>query len=317
MSNVPVDPGNSEAVPPVGSNAQFMKEFEKLIHSYADAVSKDKPQEAHNAAMQALLMAGEEALRNPTPSLLLKQEAADCEASGDWSGAETAYRKVLAMEETSGNFGMLAKAHMDLCVLLRTLARLDEASQFAAYATDAARRTQIFPVLVRALELQSFCALDRGDVAMALTSASEALQVIEPGKMFMLMRAKALITRARCEVAADQTEAADSDLASSWELLQARASPVTPGPLLALAYWWEVKGRLGEHRGNLPRAREAMTRAIEYFRQLNGPYAMVAVARALQQLSKVLGQTGDSLSAERASAEAKAIRSELHLPATR
>jgi hypothetical protein len=77
----------------------------------------DKPEEVQNAAMQALLMAGEEALKNPTPSLLLKQEAGDCEDKGDWAGAEAACRKVVALEESLGNFGMIAKAYMDLSIL--------------------------------------------------------------------------------------------------------------------------------------------------------------------------------------------------------
>jgi ATP/maltotriose-dependent transcriptional regulator MalT len=292
-------------------DAQFMKEFEKVIQSYTDAVSRDRPEEARDAAMEALLMAGKEALKNPTSSLLLKEEAGNCEAKGDWTGAEAAYRKVLALEEASGNFGLIAKAHMDLCRLLRLRGRLDEARQFALQAAEGARRAQIFPVLVMALDLEACCALDRGDSGAALAAASEGFQVIEPGKIFDLMRAKALVTHARCSLASGDPATADSDLATSWELLQARVSALSP--LLTLADWWEVKSQLEEQRGNVEPAREALTRAGGYLRQMQGPYARFAVARVLHESSRLSKQAGDLLAAEQASNEAEAIRNDLRL----
>jgi hypothetical protein len=45
-----------------------MKEFEKTFQDYADAVTAQKPAGAQNAAMQVLLMAGEEALRILLPA---------------------------------------------------------------------------------------------------------------------------------------------------------------------------------------------------------------------------------------------------------
>jgi hypothetical protein len=39
---------------------------------------------------------------NP-PQLTLQLEAHDCNARGDWASAEACYRKVLALEEASGN----------------------------------------------------------------------------------------------------------------------------------------------------------------------------------------------------------------------
>jgi tetratricopeptide (TPR) repeat protein len=314
MSDDPKGPDNRAPLSDTAPDAVFMKEFEKVIQSYAEAVTDDKPEEAQNAAMQALLMAGEEALKNPAPSLLLKQEAGDCEDKGDWAAAEVAYRKVLALEESSGNFGMIAKAQMDLSRLLRLLGRLDEAWQFACQATVAARRTEIFPVLVMALNNESLCALDRGDYAAALKAAAEGVQVIEPGKMYELMRAQSLVTRARCLLVTGDPAGADLDLTSSWETLKARfGSASMPGPTWALANWWQVKSQLEEKRSNVGAAREAMAKALESFRQLQGPYALFAVARALERVCALSSLGGDPIEAERASTEAKAIRRDLHI----
>lgn len=291
-----------------------MKEFEQAILSYAEAVKGDRPEEAQQAAMQALLMAGEEALRNPTPSIRLAEEAANCADKGDWVSAEAAYRKRLALQESEGNFGIIAKAQMDLCRLLRLLGRLDESWQFSRQATASARRANIFPVLVMALDIESLCSLDREDYAGALKAASEAVQIIEPGKMYASMRAKALVARAKCLLATGDLAGADLELASSWEILNARSGArLMPGPLLTLANWWEVKSKLEEQRGNVDGAKEAMARAIENFRLLPGPYARVAVARALDRASGLSTLAGDSLAAENAASEAKAIRRDLHL----
>lgn len=315
MSDDPKGPDNRAPLSDAAPDAVFIQEFEKVIQSYAEAVTDDKPEEAQNAAMQALLMAGEEALKNPTPSLLLKQEAGDYENKGDWAGAEAAYRKVVVLEESSGNFGMIAKAQMDLSRLLRLLGRLDEAWRFACQATTSARHTEIFPVLLMALSNESLCALDRGDYAGALKTAAEGVQVIEPGKIYEQMSAKALITRARCLLATGDPAGADLDLASSWEKLKARfGSALMPGPLLALANWWEVKSQLEEKRANMEGAREAMARAIGYLRRMQGPYALFALARTLERVSALSSSGGESIEAERASSEAKAIRRDLHLP---
>ena len=86
-----------------------MKEFQKIIGSWAEATSAGKTQDAHNAAIQVLIMAAEHALKNPTPSLLLQQEADDLEHKGDWSGAEEVRRKILVLDEACGDFGAKAQ----------------------------------------------------------------------------------------------------------------------------------------------------------------------------------------------------------------
>jgi tetratricopeptide (TPR) repeat protein len=286
-----------------------MKEFEKAIQSYADAVTTERPEDAQTAAMQALLLAAEESLKNPTPSILLKHKAGACEEKGDWVGAEAAYREVLALEESLGNAAAISHAHMELSRLLRWLGRSDEAWQSARHATAAARRTDMFTVLVMALINESHRALDKEDYTQAMAAASEALQVVESGKIFDLLRAKSQIARAKCLLATGDPAGADTNLASSWETLKRHpASMLMQGVTQAHASWWEVKSQLEEHRGNVSGAIEAMDAAIGHHRQLEGPYALFALAAALSN------SACNSPEAERAAAEAKGIRIDLRVP---
>jgi len=60
------------------------------------------------------MMAAAEAIAHPTPDLQAAEEAANSLRAGDWVRAEDAYRKLLTMQEQTGNPGLLAKRQMDL-----------------------------------------------------------------------------------------------------------------------------------------------------------------------------------------------------------
>jgi len=313
MNNDPRSPIQKQFSTDAAPDPQFMREFQEAINSWAEATSAGKTQEAHNVAMQVLLMAGEEALKNPSSSLLLQQEADDLEHKGDWLGAETVRRKVLALEEASGDFG--TKAQLDLCQLLRVVGRSDESWQFAVAATASARRTEMFPLIYMALENEARCALDRVNFPRASAAASEAVRIIEPGKMFELMRASALTTLARCLLAANDSAGAELQLLLAWELLEERSSDgmLLPGPIRALANWWEVKSQIEERRGDLGGALAAITRAIEFRRLCEGPYALFALSRTLKRLGEISKAVGDSVGEELVLSEAKCIREGLKL----
>jgi hypothetical protein len=151
---------------------QIMKKFEEVIDSWVEATTADRTEDANQAAMQALLIAGTESLKNPSPEVMLKNEADDFESKGNWREAETVRRKVVALAESSGNFARIASAQLDLCRLLRLLGRREEAWEFAYAATVSVRRTKLWPLLVTALIRESLCALDREDSAKALAAAS-------------------------------------------------------------------------------------------------------------------------------------------------
>jgi len=308
----------SPAQQPVPSDSppdpQFMKKFEEVIGSWAEATSAGRDADAQAAGMQALIMAAEEQLRNPSPDVLLMNEADELESQGDWAAAEAARRKVLALAESSGNFGKIAKAQMNLCRLLRAVGRGDEAWQFACAATISARRIKLFPLLVLVLLNESFCALQRGDSAKALTAAAEAVKVIEPGRLHNHERAMALTNRARCLLAHGDAIGAGSDLAAAWEPLQALSgSWGMPGIRWTLAKWWEVKSRLEERLGNSNCAREAITTAIELYRQGQGPHALLTVAQALDKYAEISRAAGDPAGEEQSLSLAKSIREGLNL----
>jgi len=107
------------------------------------------------------------------------------------------------------------------------------------------------------------------------------------------------------------------DLPASWELLKAQSGSWMmnmPGPLGALANWWEAKSQLEERQGNLANAQAALAEAINYRRQVEGPYARLALARALEkrgEISQALGHVADG---EQARSEAQSIRLDLQLP---
>lgn len=292
-----------------------MKELESLIKAWTDATSAGNTDEANVKAMEVLCFAAEEALKNPTPLLRLQQEADELESQGNWTDAEAVRRNILTLQQTSENPAILAKAQMDLCGLLRLLNRPEEAARFASAATCAVRPLDIFPLLVLALECESWCALKQGDCSRALALTSEAVGLIEPGKLHDTMRARALTHRARCLVACGDMPGAESDLAASWELIQAgAATPMLPGPIAILANWWEVKGQIEQRQARLASAQVALMRSVEYRRKLENPHASVALVRTLFLLSEVSRAAGDSEAADKALNEARSIRNSLHLP---
>jgi tetratricopeptide (TPR) repeat protein len=296
--------------------SSFMKKFEEALDTWAEATKADNAEDALAAGMQLLAMAAEQHFKNPSPDVQLLIEADDLEDKGAWPEAEAVHRKVLALEESSGNFGMIAKAQMDLCRSLLQVGRCEEAWQLAGAATVSARRMNIIPLIVMALLNEVLCALAMEDTGRALAAASEAVQLIEPGKLLANMRARALTARARCLLASGDPARAEEDLALAWDLLPTDpGSIVLPGPNWTLADWWEVKSGLEQRLGNDFRAREAITFAIEHRRQACGPHARLALARALAALAAISRAAGDLAAEEQALNEAKSIRETLHLAA--
>ena len=126
-----------------------------------------------------------------------------------------------------------------------------------------------------------------------------------------------MTTRAKCLLANGDATGAALDLAASWELLQGQSSSwlmTMPGPVGARANWWEVKSQLEEQQGNLTQAQTAMTEAINYRRQAEGPHARLALARALEKLGKISQALGHVADGEQARSEAQSIHLDLQLP---
>ncbi len=270
------------------------------------------------SALAIFAAAAEDAEKNPTPQLTLKMEAGGCEGRGDWQGAEACYRKVLALEESTGNHGAISKVHYDLSNLFFLLGDLEKADAWARTATAVARQSGIFTLLVMALGQQASCALARSDFAAALEAASEALAVIEPGRVFDRLRAGAWVARARCRMACSDWSGGESDLAASQPILfTSDISPIFAGFHSRAARWWEVTAVARTHKGDLEGACEAWSEAIRIRRHVSGlshvagPYTMAALARSLTGSSNALELAGKTDDAKAAAAEAHRIWREL------
>jgi len=291
------------------------------LEAFQQGVSANNSEQVEAAALNALAAAAEEAEKNPTPELELKQEAAECEAHGDWAGAEACYRKVLVLEEAAGNGGLICKAHYDLSRLFLLIGDLDKADACARAATAAARQANVFPVLVMALDNQAICALRRSDHAGALEAASEAMTAVEPGRIHDGIRAGALVTLARCRMAAGDLAGAESDLAACKPiLLDQEASSIFAGSHSRAAGWWEVTAGSRTHKGDLRGACEAWAEAVKRRRhvaslaQVSGPYTLAALARTLRHLGEAFDAAGKPEDGKTTMAEALRIWCELGLP---
>jgi tetratricopeptide (TPR) repeat protein len=314
---------NTDRQPPSAGETDpaSLAQFQNIIESWSEAKSTGRDQEAEGLAAEALIFAGAAAMEQPTPDQVLGQQAADCESKGDWAGAEQARRKVLGLREASGNPGLIAKAQMDLSSLLELLGRLDEAQGYARAATATARRTEISVLLSMALRNETACALKRSDVPSALAAAAQAVQAVEPGRMFDLERARSMVWRARCLLASGDRKGVEKDLAASRDVLAGiPASGIAAGTISGSASWWETRAELHAKDGDLAACAAAWRQAVERRRHVaqlphvKGPYAQSSLAQALEGLGKSLSRAGDSAAANQASAEARAIRNQTGWP---
>lgn len=316
-----------ESVHKYGDNPAFMAEFTKAIEAYSQAASAGQTEQAEAAAFEALCLASEEAERNPSPELLLAEQARACEDRGGWAEAETIYRKILALAEVSNEatrskYGRIHKTQLDLGGLFPLRGDFAKAQECAAAATADARLTELSPVLTSALERDAYCALRLNDLPGALAAATEAVRIVEPGALSDSLRARAWVARACCHVAAGNYDLAEQDLVSSQPQFFENPIPdLYAGVHSGAAGWWEVRANLFERRGNWPAASEAWTRAVECRRHVaslphvQGPHTLAALARTLLRLGPAMWEAGEVKAAERGLAEGSNIWRELGLAA--
>ena len=300
----------------------------KALEVCQKAMAGNNFEQAEAAAVDLLNRAAEWAEQHPTPESELTNKAWECEARGDWAGAEAAYRDRLALEEKTNDPGMLAKAHQDLSRLLSLVGDAGQAEQHAQAAVEAARRVHLWPITLMALEGLARCALRRSDYAGALRAAAEAIAAIEPelaatsplaGTRQLHNRALAL--QARCRVALGDLAGAERDLAASQPTLREHeVSTIFAGRLAQAAEWWETSAQLAACKSDPEGAAAAWIKAAHYRRlitsagQLSRPRTLAALAGTLRHLGQALEAAGRPVEAQAALAEAKNIRCELGLP---
>jgi tetratricopeptide (TPR) repeat protein len=302
------------------SEEEFDSKFRELVMSVGEAVHAGKDEDAKEAALTMLLMAGAKALKDPGEEVTLANEASWCEEAGDWAGAEAAHRKRLALHERSPCSVTAAKAWFDLSRLSRLLGRLEEAWSYARAATAAARREDLAPLTVMMLENEIHCALERKDVSHALAAAEEAVRCVKPERMQNLLRMRMLILRAECLLENADVVGAERDLKSAGELESDLVFSRVGGAITVRAQWQEIHAELLLGRGNLIEALNHLTRAVALRREAAGgccsqsPYALVARVRGLQRLAEISAELGNHEAGREALRQAEALREQARLP---
>lgn len=296
-------------------------EFEALLPAYKQAMRADRVELAETLAVNLLQRAGEWASQNPSPGLDLKEQARLCEARADWTGAEAAHRKCLVWAREQGSDHTEFKARLDLSSLLSLLGRWDESLAETQAALETARRIDSTALLLMALESIARIALRRGDVPIADSAAAEMLHQTDEAELFDLMRARALVLRARCALHQGEPMAASSDLAAAWNLLAPKAEArMMAGYQSALAAWWEATADQHIRQNNPAGAVAALREATAYRRRLAQlphvarPYTANALANTLRHLARALLTVQDDEGAARCLAESHEIRQGLGLP---
>jgi tetratricopeptide (TPR) repeat protein len=304
--------GNCKKSPPPG--------FLNAIEAFQKGAESNNAEQMEAAALKALAIAAAAAEKNPTPDLILLQQAADCETLGDWTTAEAKHREVLKLAEDAGQPASIASAYYHLSKLFQLIGDVSRAEDCAERGLASARQAQTFPLQVMALSQKTGCALSRADYAAALLAANESVAVIEPGRMHDLMRAGALVTRARCRLGCGDLAGCQSDLcAAKPVLVNAGTSPLFAGSQSRTAGWWEVTARARAQEGDLNGACDAWSEAVQKRRHVHslshvtGPHTLAALARALGKLAEALDAAGRIDSAKTSQAEAQMIWGELGL----
>ena len=293
-------------------------EFEGLLKAFHEAQERGDFEQAESIGVECLVLATEEAERNPSESLRLVQEAREHEDAARWEQAEAAHRRALALAQAEGNEAMIFKAHDDLRSLYAICGMADKALQEAQAALEAARKTDMAPLLLMALGGLFQCHLMKGDMTSAAATAEEAVQITPAEKMFDGLRARALLMRARCRLEQCQVSQAEQDLEVSWRILAPQAkTAMLAGVQGSLAVWWEITARIRTQSKDFAGAAEAMGKAVEFRRtvsllpQLEGPHKHHALAKALQEYSAALTTAGDVEAATEAFDESREIQQQI------
>ncbi|BDI33949.1 hypothetical protein CCAX7_60000 [Capsulimonas corticalis] len=297
------------------------KEAEALLNAYQRAINNDDTEQAEHNAFLFMAHAVEEMQRNPNPELLLRQEATLSETDGEWLRAEEIYHQLLAIAIAEGNAMGEWKANDNLHGFYSFLGKTELASNAASAATEAARRADMQPLLVRALENQARNDLKMGSLMQALALAEEILRMIPHSKMNATQRARALVLRASCFTELGELVSAQADLDAALSLFSPMLDiQMFAGVQSGMASLWQATARLLSIRGNHTDAAKAWGTSVEYRRvvsqqpQLDGLYKFAWLAQALRHYGEALIAADDHKAADEAFAESRAIMRSIHHP---
>ena len=296
-------------------------EKDKLIQrvqSFHAAMERGDVTQAEAIAVECLVQATAEAEKNPSEEVRLAVEAGEHEDAGRWEQAKATHRQRLALAEADGHVAMLFKPHYDLSNLFAICGPAASALHEAQKALEVARKADMPPLLLMALESVFWCHVRQGDLMAATTTAAEAVGIVPGEKMYDLARARTLLMRAWCRLEERQVSQAQQDLQVAWELLSPQASAtIMAGVQSSLARWWEITARSRTHSKDLAGAAQAMGQAVEFRRtvshlpQLGNLHKSYSLANTLQQYQVTLLAIGEVEAASRASEESREIQARI------
>jgi tetratricopeptide (TPR) repeat protein len=237
----------------------------------------------------------------------------------DWQAAAAACRQLISLSDkptfTYQGWRLLAGT-------LYEQERHDEALAAARTATDAARATEMEPLIIPALQEEIGYAVRAEEFEHAQHCLREGLALTaDPDPMLAWMRAGFLIARAEAFLRAGDTDAASADLSEAEPMLQKyAASMMMAGPLSALGRWWNAAAELRLHTGDVEGARKASQEALWIARRLSEMLQMSEgnrrgiMRRGLETFAKIQEKSGDAAAAGTARQEAADLRAAYAVP---
>jgi tetratricopeptide (TPR) repeat protein len=293
----------------------------QLLQRYEKAVQAGCLSEVDAIGWELMALAGQQAVANPSPELLLQMEAQRCEAAADWKGAESAYRKLLDQAAMTGKAPTRFRAFADLSQLHQLVGSEPAALEQACSATAAARQADMPIRVAMALEQQAGCALRLDRVSEALTALDEALRSMGSERMYDIQRGRCFVLRAECSLRSGEALEAERDLETARQHLEVHSEmELAAGVHSAVARWWSVKARLQAEKGDWTEVALAWIKAVAGRRhvaelpQVMGPYTQNALAETLWDQGQALLSAGLLREGEEAMAESRAIRGRIGLP---
>lgn len=254
----------------------------------------------------------------PSPWLQCMDEANRCASVFDWAGMKAAYLR--SLEAVADKPGFQSNTYNCLRAFHLMFDRKLPALQAARAASEAARQTRLFPLLVPQLQSEAHMVFDSGDFQRAWNIVSETFDLIEAGHRYGLLRAKSMVLRAEYFIATGDLLKAEADLTATWEILQPQSEAhFAAGWQFALASWWATMATLRTKQGDSQalatawRESVARRRIVAAASQLEGPYKYNALAIALHHWGKAIQAGYDGLAAT-AFAESDSIRQSIGLP---
>ena len=293
-------------------------EFRRRLEAYKEAQERGDFKLCESIAAELLLLSVEEAQNHPNEILRFSTEAHEHEDCARWEQAVAAHRQALALAESEVNHAMIFKKHADLSSLFAILGDNEQALQEALEAVEAARKADLPPLLLRALEGVTQRRLTRGEIAASFAVVEEAVHLVPVEKIHDTQRARLKLLRAKCLLELDRITEDEQELAIAWQIL-APQEEVTmfAGIQGSLAIWWEINARIKAKMKDFETGAQSMGKAVEFRRTISQlPHVENlpkhhGLAKILHEYAIMLEAAGEIEEARKASDESQEILTRL------